>query len=192
MSDRILVILGHPRKDSFCAALAEAYAGGAKDKGKEVKTLALIDLDFDPILRNGYRDEADALEPDLKRAQEAITWCEHLTFLYPTWWGSTPALLKGFFDRTFLPEFAFRFRESQLWDGLLKGRSGRLMVTMDAPPVIDRAEFWSSSQRAVEKATLGFCGVKPVRVSVFGSVKMSDQAKRERWLAEARRKGRLD
>ncbi len=192
MSERILVILGHPRKDSFCGALANAYADGASAKGKDVRFIALIDLDFDPVLRKGYREDADALEPDLVRAREAITWCEHLTIVYPTWWGSTPALLKGFFDRAFLPGFAFRFRESQLWDGLLKGRSGRIMVTMDAPPLLDRTEFSSSSRRSVAKATLGFCGVKPVHVSVFGSVKMSDAARRERWIAEARRKGRLD
>jgi putative NADPH-quinone reductase len=33
-------------------------------------------------------------------ARELILWAEHLVFVYPTWWGTMPALLKGFLDRT--------------------------------------------------------------------------------------------
>jgi|SRR3989304_5289898 len=93
-------------RNSFCGVLAEAYIEGAKAAGADIKQLYLGELKFDPILWHGYK-EIQELEEDLKMAQEFILWAEHLVFVYPTWWGTIPALLKGFIDRTFLPGFAF-------------------------------------------------------------------------------------
>ena len=106
MAQRILVILGHPSESSLCAGLAQSYIEGARAAGAEVRLLALGALTFDPLLHAGYRGE-QALEPDLQAAQAQITWAEHLVWVYPTWWGAMPALLKGFIDRVFLPGFAF-------------------------------------------------------------------------------------
>ena len=71
----------------------------------------------------------------LQAAQAQIAWAGHLVWVYPTWWGAMPALLKGFIDRVFLPGFAFKHHQgSSRWDKLLAGRSAELLVTMDTPP----------------------------------------------------------
>lgn len=57
------------------------------------------------MLWTGYR-EVQALEPDLVAAQENIRWYERWAIFYPVWWGSVPALLKGFFDRVLYADFA--------------------------------------------------------------------------------------
>jgi NAD(P)H dehydrogenase (quinone) len=186
----VLIILGHPQKDSFCAALAEAYAAGARDAGCEVRTLALGDLDFDPIRRTGY-GEAPPLEPDLLRAQNDIAWADHLVFAYPNWWGTMPALLKGFIDRVILPGFAFRYRpDSRWWDRLLKGKSAQLLVTMDTPPLWYRWVIGRPGHNQMRRSVLGFCGVKPVKVSQFGPVKTSRPGTRDKWLRKAQMMGR--
>jgi putative NADPH-quinone reductase len=112
MSKRMLVILGHPSTDSFCGALSETYVQAAKDAGHDVRLLRLDALDFDPVLHHGY-NTIQPLEPELLQAQADITWAEHLTFVYPIWWGGIPALMKGFLDRIFLPGFAFKYREGK-------------------------------------------------------------------------------
>jgi len=63
-------------------------------------------MHFDP---NVHADspEHQPLEPDLVAAQRDIHWAEHVVFVYPTWWGTYPALLKGFLDRVLTPGFAF-------------------------------------------------------------------------------------
>jgi putative NADPH-quinone reductase len=186
----VLIILGHPQKDSFCAALAEAYAAGARDAGCEVRTLALGDLDFDPVRRTGY-GEAPPLEPDLLRAQNDIAWADHLVFAYPNWWGTMPALLKGFIDRVILPGFAFRYRpDSRWWDRLLKGKSAQLLVTMDTPPLWYRWVIGRPGHNQMRRSVLGFCGVKPVKVSQFGPVKTSRPGTRDKWLRKAQMMGR--
>jgi putative NADPH-quinone reductase len=185
MSKRILVILGHPADHSFCRALAEAYVKGAEGAGNKVQFLALGQLSFDPILHEGYSKIQD-LEPDLVSAQAAISWAQHLVFVYPTWWGAMPALLKGFIDRIFLPGFAFKYREgSVFWDRLLAGRSAHLLVTMDSPPWYYRWVVHRPGHNQMKRAILEFSGIKPVTISNFGPVKSSDLQRREKWLIQA-------
>ena len=185
MSKRILVILGHPAKESFSSALANSYIEGAKAAGNEVQLISVGNLSFDPILHNGYAT-IQPLEPDLVAGQAAITWAEHLVFVYPTWWGGMPALLKGFIDRVFLPGFAFKFRQgSQFWDRLLSGRSAHLLVTMDTPPWYFRWVYRMPGHNQMKRTILEFSGIKPVVISSFGPIKSSTPQKREKWLAKA-------
>lgn len=189
MSKRILVILGHPNSDSFCGALANAYVEGAKAAGNEVQLISVGDLSFDPVLHKGY-NSIQALEPDLVAGQSAITWAQHIVFVYPIWWGAMPALLKGFIDRIFLPGFAFKYRDgSQFWDRLLSGRSAHLLVTMDTPPWYFRWVYRMPGHNQMKRTILEFSGIKPVAVSSFGPIKDSSSQKREKWLAQANEYG---
>lgn len=185
MNKRILVILGHSSEDSLCGALARSYAKGAEASGNEVQSISLGKLRFAPILHDGYA-KIQALEPDLVTAQEAIAWAQHIVLVYPIWWGSMPALLKGFFDRIFLPGFAFKFRKGSLMvDGLLAGRSAHLLVTMDTPPWYYRWIYAMPGHNQMKRTILEFCGIKPVTITSFGSVKDSKLKTREKWLSRA-------
>jgi putative NADPH-quinone reductase len=185
MGKRILVILGHPASNSFCGALAERYAQSAVRAGHEVRQLFLGAMDFDPVLREGYQ-QVQPLEADLRRAQADIVWAEHLTLVYPIWWGGVPALLKGFFDRVFLPGFAFKYREGKAFpDKLLHGRSAHLLVTMDTPPWYYRWVYRMPGLHQVRKTTLAFCGIEPQRTLTFGPILGSSADQRETWLLQA-------
>ncbi len=189
MSKKVLIILGHPNKETFCGALAESYKKGAIRSGAEVEEIFVLDLKFDPILHLGYQAIQD-LEPDLVRAQELIKWAEHIVFVYPTWWATMPALLKGFLDRVLLPGFAFKYREnSSLWDKFLTGKSARLIITMDAPAWYNFLFYGNAGQKAMKRGTLLFCGIKPVRVTTIGSVKMLKPEQLKKWLEKAEKLG---
>ncbi|QAY90010.1 NAD(P)H-dependent oxidoreductase [Pseudomonas sp. ACM7] len=185
MGKRILVILGHPASNSFCGALAERYAQSAVRAGHEVRQLFLGAMDFDPVLREGYQ-QVQPLEADLRRAQADIVWAEHLTLVYPIWWGGIPALLKGFFDRVFLPGFAFKYREGKAFpEKLLHGRSAHLLVTMDTPPWYYRWIYRMPGLHQIRKTTLAFCGIEPQRTLTFGPILGSSADQRETWLLQA-------
>ena len=181
---RILVIDGHPDPDSLTAALAREYAAGA---GDDAVLLTLRDLAIDPHLHRGYRS-GQPVEPDLVRARELIEWSEHITVLTPVWWGSVPALLKGFFDRTLVTGWAFRYQDNGRPEGLLGGRTGRVVVTADSPrwylPLVG-----DTTVKQVKARTLEFCGLSPVRVTRFCSVHGASDERRAGWLADARRVG---
>ncbi|HSQ47760.1 MAG TPA: NAD(P)H-dependent oxidoreductase [Lutibacter sp.] len=187
---KILIINGHPDRESLCFALAESYKKGADTNGDQCQLVHLIDLKFNPILTYGYRIVSE-LEPDLLKIQQDILQADHLVFVYPNWWATFPALLKGFIDRIFLPNFAFKYHEKgPLWDKLLKGKTARLIVTMDTP----KWYYWlmnrNAGHHAMKIGVLEFCGIKPVKISVFAPVKSSNDLKRKKWLDEVETLGR--
>ncbi len=187
---KILIINGHPQKDSFCNSLSTAYEKSAKKSGNEVVLLNLYELDFDLNLQFGYsKQKANA--PDIQFAQEKIKWAQHIVIVHPVWWGSVPALLKGFFDTTLLPGFAFKYRENSVfWDKLLIGRSARIIYTTDTPIWIYRYFFNSPSVNQVKKRTLGFCGIDPVKVTAIGPVRKSKMDFRVKWIEKVEQLGK--
>lgn len=187
MPKNITVILGHPDSSSFCHALAEKYATSAQAAGHTVRLFKLGELAFDPVLRHGYQQRQE-LEPALVEIREAILWAQHLVFVYPTWWGSMPAILKGLFDRIFLPGYAFQYRkDSQWWDRLLAGRSAHAIVTMDTPPWYYRLVYSMPGHHQIKKTILEFCGIKPVRITSLGPIRQASAAQRSNWLLKIER-----
>ncbi|OPA84618.1 NAD(P)H dehydrogenase [Pseudomonas fluorescens] len=185
MSQRILVVLGHPSNTSLCSALADTYTHAAKTAGHEVRVLRLGDRVFDPVLHDGYT-QTQPLEADLQSAQSDILWATHLTFVFPIWWGGIPALMKGFIDRIFLPGFAFKYRAGKAFpDKLLHGKTAHLLVTLDTPPWYYRWFQHMPGVHQMRKATLAFCGIKPIKTLLFGPVIGSTPAQRDRWLKQA-------
>src|SRR5690554_6646731 len=168
---KILIIQGHPDRDSFCHALQEAYQNGALQSGAQVRQIHTSELDFNPNLAFGYRKRIP-LEPSLQQAQDDILWAEHIVMVYPVWWGMVPAVLKGFIDRVFLPGFAFKKRPNSLWwDKLLKGRTASIISTMDQPPWYYWLVYQRPSHNAIKKLTLEYCGISPVRLTSIGPLK---------------------
>ncbi|MEN3941560.1 NAD(P)H-dependent oxidoreductase [Prosthecobacter sp. SYSU 5D2] len=181
---RVLVIDGHPRADSLCHSLAEAFYNGAGECGQEVRFLALRDLAFD-------RDEVgQELEGDVVTSQGCLTWATHVTVVCPVWWGTMPALLKGWLDRVLKPGFAFAERPDGGWEGLLKGRTATIILTLDTPHFIFRWLLGSPAVRALRDATLGFCGIGPTQVILFGPIRTSTAERRSGWLAESKMAGK--
>lgn len=185
MNKRVLVILGHPSSDSFCGALTDAYVEAATTAGHDVRLLRLNTLSFDTVLHHGYK-HIQPLEPDLLKAQTDITWAEHLVLVYPIWWGGIPALMQGFFERTFLPGFAFKYREGKAFpDKLLQGRTAHLLVTMDTPPWYYKWIYRMPGLHQMRKTTLEFCGIKPSKTLTFGPLLGSSLHQRDAWLKQA-------
>ncbi|GAB2597494.1 NAD(P)H-dependent oxidoreductase [Nitrincola alkalisediminis] len=184
MPKNITVILGHPDASGFCGSLAEMYVQSALNAGHSVRYFKLGEIEFDPILRHGYHQRQE-LEPGLLEIQNAITWANHLVFVYPTWWGAMPALLKGMFDRVFLPGYAFKYRQnSQFWDKLLAGRSAHAIVTMDTPPWYYRLVYSMPGHHQMKKTILEFSGIKPVKLTSFGPVRYANEKQRDKWLQQ--------
>ena len=189
MGKNILLINGHPDEESFSAALSDAYCTGAKTTYAQIETINVRDLSFNPNLQYGYRKRT-ALEPDLLKAQELIVWADHLVWIYPVWWGSVPAIMKGFIDRVFLPGFAFKKREgSPWWDKYLTGKTARLICTLDQPGWYYRWVYGRPSHNAMKKLTMQFVGVRSVKATTIGPIRLSKDQFRTQWLHKVQKLG---
>ena len=178
---KLLALDGHPGQNGTSTKLLARYCDGARNAGWQIERIALRDMTFDPILHEGYRERQD-WEPDIESAMEAIQSCNHLVLAFPMWWGSQPALLKGFFDRAFLPGVAFKYHENDpFWDRLLAGRSADVIITADTPRLFLRWSYGEPIIRQIKRQVLRFCGFKPVRVYYFAPVRKQNEHTLEKW-----------
>lgn len=186
---KILIINGHPDKESFNYGLSETYIKGAKRSSATIKEINIRELNFNPNLQFGYRKRTE-LEPDLLEAQDKLKWADHLVWIYPVWWGSVPAIMKGFLDRILLPGFAFNKRKDSLWwDKCFKGKTARIICTLDQPSWYYRLIYKSPSHFAMKNGTLNFIGIKKVKITTIGPIRLSKDKFRQKWLQKIEKLG---
>lgn len=176
-SRRILIIDAHPHRNPrhLVHGLARAYEAGARDKGHEVRRVALSEIDI-PLLASRQDWEEEPPPPALKASQDALRWAEHVAIFFPLWLGDMPALLKAFLEQVLRPGFAFEYREGRTSAKALKGRSARIIVTMGMPGLFYRLYFGAHAVRLLRRNILHFVGIRPVRATIIGGV----EAKRSR------------
>jgi len=179
---QVLIINGHPDKESYNYALSKAYTNGVSKTNASIKQINIADLDFNPNLAFGYRKRME-LEPDLLSAIKNIKKADHIVWVFPMWWSGYPALMKGFIDRTFLPGITYQPVKGKVMpDRLLKGKSARLIITADSPEWYDFLIMKRPTISQFKKGTLKFCGIKSVKVSYIAPIKNSSTEYREKWL----------
>lgn len=190
MTKNILLIHAHPVDNAFVDQLVEAYSLAAIENGHALRTIELKKLYFDLNFSKGYKGQQQ-LEPDLVQAQQDIAWANHLVVVFPNWWGTYPALLKGFIDRVFLPEFAFRYNSGGRFpEKLLQGRTARLIMTMDNPKWYYFLVLGAPGYKSLRKAVFHFCGIKPVRTFTISALRFASEKQKQAWLNKAKALGK--
>jgi len=192
---KITILLGHPDSGkTLSSEIALIYKEAAKKAGHEVKYFKLGHLQFDPILHLGYK-VIQELEPNLKELQEAIKWCDHFVIVYPNWWSTMPALLKGLFDRMWLPGFAFGYYKTgimghfNLWKRNMRGKTARVFVLSGTQPVFIWLLFGDYTNE-IKRGILWFAGFK-AKVSHFGPSEKAPEWLKNSWFRKVQKLGRL-
>ena len=96
---KILIVVGHPDKKSFC--WNGIYKTATRQMRKHKQSYRVIDL---------YRDSFQRPRTDLiKKYQDLVTWSTHIYFISPVWWFRLTPRMEVFFDEVFTPGFAYKF-----------------------------------------------------------------------------------
>lgn len=186
------MLLGHPDKSGFCGAMADAYCESARTAGHTVERLNIGEMQFDPILHHGYRERQE-LEPDLVRFQQLVTESDHFVIIYPVWWVGMPALLKGLFDRAWLPGSAFRYIKTQagkrtiFWRRLFRGKTARTIIASGTHPLLVRL-LPGNVNAQLKWGILWFAGFS-VHTTWFGPSENIPEGRKNRWLVKVRHLG---
>ncbi|HEV8666703.1 MAG TPA: NAD(P)H-dependent oxidoreductase [Candidatus Paceibacterota bacterium] len=192
---KIVILIGHPDSGATLSReIADIYKDAAKANGHKVKVFKLGDMDFDPILHKGYK-KIQKLEPDLIKLQEAINWCDHFVVIYPNWWSTMPALLKGLFDRMWLPGFAFNYYKGgllghfNLWKRRMYGKTARVFVLSATQPFFIWMLFGDYTNE-IKMGILWFSGFK-TSVSRFGPSEKAPEWLKNSWFRKVQKLGKL-
>lgn len=198
---KILLINGHPRENSLCDILVIQYIDGARSKNAQVKVLNLRNLNLEPWIKYDWNANHDSIptSEDLIKAQELISWCHHIVFAFPTYWSAPPALMKLFLEVIVVSKFAFKYQKPKklifvkipVWDKLLKGRTASIISTMDTYPIIMHLILKDPVGKMMH-AVLAFTGIQLKRKYFFGSVKLSSDEQKKKWLLNAYKIGQRE
>lgn len=113
----VVVVLGHPSADSYCAAIFERIIHALElQSAHSVTAIRLSDEKFATAMstaeRVAYETETPLVSGETKRHADVLQQAEALIFVYPTWWSGLPAQLKGWLERVFVLGVAFRFNNN--------------------------------------------------------------------------------
>jgi len=185
----ILVVIGHPLEGSLNHALADSYVQSARAAGSEVEIIDLAQEHFELSPRQS-RSELRALDADALKAKgevivsmvNKVERAKHIVIFHPSWWGTYPAVLKGFIDRVFMSGVAFEYGEGNSWKRLWSGKTARIFTTMDSPSWFDRLWYRAPSAHSLKYPVLWYVGIKTTGISRFPQVRSSSEATRAGWL----------
>ncbi len=109
----VLVVHAHPAPTSFNRALFETTVRALERGGHRVDAIDLYGEGYDARMsaeeRRAYHGATPIVSDDVARHAALVRRAEALVFVYPTWWGGLPAVLKGWLERTLVPGVAFTF-----------------------------------------------------------------------------------
>ena len=108
---KVLVVHAHPDPESLNAALFRTAVTALEEAGHEVHPVDLYSVGFRAAMsaeeRARYETDEPVVDPQVAEQIEWIRWAEAMVFVYPSWWSSLPAVLKGWLERTMVPGVGF-------------------------------------------------------------------------------------
>jgi len=127
------VVFAHPDRDSFGTAVRDTVVEALEGVGHDVDLADLYAQGFDPVLSkdaHARHREGPETKPEIATQAAALQEAEALVFVYPTWWGGQPAMLKGWFDRVLVEGVAYTFPDgAKRIQPLLRGVRRLVVVT---------------------------------------------------------------
>lgn len=157
---KYLIIFANPRHDGHGGYLLNQVETAFQAYGADFETIDLYRIGYDPILKATelYSIGNSHIDAQNIEFQEKIRAASSLLFIYPTWWQSPPAILKGFIDRVFTSGFAFKYYYG-LPVGLLKNKKAAAFTSSGGPSFY---QFITGNPalKVLLKYTLAFSGMR--------------------------------
>jgi NAD(P)H dehydrogenase (quinone) len=160
---RVLVIYCHPVAESFGAADHRTVLEALIEAGHEVTDVDLYAENFDPVMSRQERLDylnTDRNERPVKRYDEQLAAADAIVLVYPAWWYGMPAMLKGYFDRVWLPGVAFDVTPDGrvLTERLQRIRRIVVVTTYGGPWWMVRIALGDPARKIVSRAVRALCG----------------------------------
>lgn len=184
---KYLVVFSDPNYDSFIRNVFETVVDFLSEEGgHEVMTRDLYAQSFKPVLDLADLEDFKhgSVPPDIKDEQRRILDADVLVFVSPLWWGSMPAMLKGYIERVFSYGFAYEIGENPLTPiGLLKNKKVLLLTTISGPDELYKQKgMYEAISKTWDWAVFEFCGMTLLGHLYFPGIHHASEQKRRGYL----------
>lgn len=183
----VLTVLCHPRRASLTGALAERFRAGLAAAGHGGELADLYAERFDPLVLPPDEPDWDDANKRYSAAvlaeQARIERHQAIALVFPVWWWSMPAMLKGWIDRVWNRGWAYDESRLALSRGLLLG------VAAGSARSYAGKGYGTAMEAQLVEGVLRYCGIADARLELFHDV-LDDAAKRSAALDRAERVGR--
>lgn len=188
---RVLIILGHPNKESFNHAIADIAVETLENNGHEVIFHDLYAEKFDPILLSEEIPKEAELDPLIETYCEELAEADGIIIIHPNWWGQPPAILKGYIDRVIRAGVAYEFLEGDsgegIPNGLLKAKTALVFNTANTSKEREMNIFGDPLENIWKNCIFDLCGVENFYRKMYRIIVTSTPKERELWLEDVRK-----
>lgn len=192
---KTLIVYNHPHEGSFCSAIREAVENGLRNGGHEYRIIHLDQDGFDPVMREKDlkafvmagrigEEGLEGIDPIILKYMKKLQWAEHIVMIFPIWWMTMPAMMKGFIDKVIFPGIVYKMEDGEMISMLSKLRQVTVITTMNTPQDIYKEVFGNSIEGSLIKGTFNKIGIHDIRWISLNMVKQSGDEKRWLWLDE--------
>jgi NAD(P)H dehydrogenase (quinone) len=185
---QILTVLCHPRPDSLTAAIAREFRAGLSESGHDGELADLYAEGFDPLVfppdEPDWEDATKRYSDAVLAEQARIERHQAVVMIFPVWWWSVPAMLKGWIDRVWNRGWAYDESRLRLERGLLIGVASGGAKTYDG-----HRGYRSAMETQLVQGILDYCGVPEGRLELLLGA-TGDEERRRALLSHARALGR--
>ncbi|NLY00056.1 MAG: NAD(P)H-dependent oxidoreductase [Rhodopirellula sp.] len=181
---KVLVVLGHQSKGSFCHAIADTAMDALSAAGHDLTFHDLYDEQFDPILPHPEIPKQAELPALIRQHCDEVAAADGYVVVHPNWWGQPPAMLKGWIDRVFRQGVTYEFAAGGKINGFLQGKTAQVFTTSNTPRDVELQWFGDPLENLWKTCVFDFCGLKDFERRNFESIVLSAPQQRQDWLAE--------
>ena len=190
---KTLIIYTHPHEGSYCSAILKVVQRGLKKGGHACKIINLDKDGFDPVMRTkdlkafaelgrGMTESLMDLDPIVLRYKKKLEWAERIVMIFPIWWMTLPAMMKGFVDKVIFPGVAYEMEDGRLRSRLRNLRQVTVITTMNTPAEVYSDIFGNSIEGSLIKGTFNQIGIHDAEWISLNMVKQADDNTRAEWL----------
>ena len=181
------IIFAHPWHESFNKAILDSVTGILDEKKEEYTVIDLNKDGFNPVMTEeelALYSQGKSTDPLVERYKEILKKTDELILIFPIWWSSMPAILKGFFDKTMIKGFAYKASKTGITGLLNNIKTAKIITTAGAPKFIMKILGFGLTMKM---AVLGGIGIKKSKWIHFSIKVGNSDEKRKRFLEKVKK-----
>jgi len=187
--NEVAIVYAHPYEKSFNHAILERVTELLSAANKQYTVLDLYADQFTPVFSKeelSYYSQGKALDPLVSSYQATLSEVQSVIFIFPIWWNDVPAIVKGFFDKVMLKNFAFGDGGDHITGLLTHIKEAKVITTSEEPTTFIKSSTGNAIEKVLIEATFKHIGIEHAEWINHGQISQTSAEEKARFLEDLR------